>query len=219
MVRGGSRSFRLYGGLPHGVAVLCDRRPVLSCICTPARRIPRRPSNLTCVAVPHSKRKHLLHHISSTTISTNCFQPRTEHAPRNNTQRRASRARNCHPVIAHSVTIWSKGPSAPRLQTTKPYHPSCVVSCYIEERSATCAILTCDPGSHRGHGDSSPAEVVVLRPSRTGHGAADQPYSDYNPYDFEERQGRNGTTSHRGLRQGASEALGRRTEVRHGRGP
>ena len=37
---------------------------------TPARRIPRRPSNLTCVAVPHSKRKHLLHHISSTTIST-----------------------------------------------------------------------------------------------------------------------------------------------------
>ena len=62
--------FRLYGGLPRGVAVLCDRRPMLSYICTPARRIPRRPSNLTCVAVPHSKRKHLLHHISSTTIST-----------------------------------------------------------------------------------------------------------------------------------------------------
>ena len=64
-------SFRLYGGLPRRVAVLCDRRPVLSCICTPARRIPRRPSNLTFVAVPHSKRKHLLQHISSTTISTN----------------------------------------------------------------------------------------------------------------------------------------------------
>ena len=46
------------------------RPPMLSCICTPARRIPRRPSNLTSVAVPHSKRKHLLHHISSTTIST-----------------------------------------------------------------------------------------------------------------------------------------------------
>ena len=67
----GSWLFRLYGGLPRGVAVLCDRRPMVSCICTPARRIPRRPSNLTCVAVPHSRRKHLLHHISSTTISTN----------------------------------------------------------------------------------------------------------------------------------------------------
>ena len=63
-------SFRLRGGLPRGVAVLCDRRPMLSCICTPARRIPRRPSNLTCAAVPHSKRKHLLHLISSTTVST-----------------------------------------------------------------------------------------------------------------------------------------------------
>ena len=31
----GSWSFRLYGGLPRGVAVLCDRWPVLSCICTP----------------------------------------------------------------------------------------------------------------------------------------------------------------------------------------
>ena len=31
----GSWPFRLYGGLPRGVAVLCDRWPVLSCICTP----------------------------------------------------------------------------------------------------------------------------------------------------------------------------------------
>ena len=67
---GGSWSFRLYGGLPRGVAVLCDRRPMLSCICTLARRIPSRPSNLTFVAVPHSKRKHLLQHISSISIST-----------------------------------------------------------------------------------------------------------------------------------------------------
>ena len=65
----GSWSFRLYGGLPRGVAVLCDRRPMLSCICTPARRIPSRPSNLTFFAVPHIKRKHL-QHISSTTTST-----------------------------------------------------------------------------------------------------------------------------------------------------
>ena len=43
---------------------------MLSCICTPARRIPRRPSNLTFVAVPNSLCKHLLQHISSTTIST-----------------------------------------------------------------------------------------------------------------------------------------------------
>ena len=49
----GSWSFRLHGGLPRGVAVFCDRRPMLSCICTAARRIPRRPSNLTFVAVPH----------------------------------------------------------------------------------------------------------------------------------------------------------------------
>ena len=66
----GSWSFRLYGGLPRGVAVLCDRRPTLSCICTPARRDPRSPSNQTFVAVPHSKRNHPLQHISSTTIST-----------------------------------------------------------------------------------------------------------------------------------------------------
>ena len=66
-----SWSFRLCGGLPRGVAVLGDRRPMLSCICTLARRIPRRPSNLTFVAVPHSRRKHLLQHISSISISTN----------------------------------------------------------------------------------------------------------------------------------------------------
>ena len=52
----GSWSFRLYGDLRRGVAVLCDRRPMLSCFCTPARRIPRRPSNRTFVAVPHLKR-------------------------------------------------------------------------------------------------------------------------------------------------------------------
>ena len=63
-------SFRLCDSLPRGVAVLGDPRPMLSCICTPARRIPRRPSNLTFGAVPHFKRKHLLQHISSTTIST-----------------------------------------------------------------------------------------------------------------------------------------------------
>ena len=68
----GSWSFRLYGGLPRGVAVLCDRRPMLSCTCTPARRESAQAvKNLTFVAVPPSERKHLLHHISSTTISTN----------------------------------------------------------------------------------------------------------------------------------------------------
>ena len=63
----GSWSFRLYGDLPRGVAVLCDRRPMLSCFCTPARRIPRRPSNRTFVAVPQLKKKV----ISSHTVSTN----------------------------------------------------------------------------------------------------------------------------------------------------
>ena len=64
----GSWSFRLYGGLPRGVAVLCDRRPMLSCICTPARRIPRRPSNLTdvCRCASFEKKTssspHLVHH-------------------------------------------------------------------------------------------------------------------------------------------------------------
>ena len=56
-----SWSFRLRGGLPRGVALLCDRRPTLSCICTPARRIPRRPSNLTFVAVPQTKRSTSRH--------------------------------------------------------------------------------------------------------------------------------------------------------------
>ena len=65
----GSWSFRLYGGLPRGVAVLCDRRPMLSCFCTPARRIPRRPSNRTFVAVPHLKKREKV--ISSHTVSTN----------------------------------------------------------------------------------------------------------------------------------------------------
>ena len=47
--------FRLCGGLPRDVAVLGDLRPVLSCIAHLCRKDPRRPSNRTFVAVPHSK--------------------------------------------------------------------------------------------------------------------------------------------------------------------
>ena len=50
-----SWSFRLYGGLPRDVAELGDLRPVLSCIAHLCRKDPRRPSNWTFVAVPHSK--------------------------------------------------------------------------------------------------------------------------------------------------------------------
>ena len=60
-------SFRLCDDLPRGVAVLGDRRSMLSCIFTPARRIPRRPSNLTCVVCAAFKKKtssspHLVHY-------------------------------------------------------------------------------------------------------------------------------------------------------------
>ena len=68
-------TFRLRGGLPRGVAILGDRRPTLSCICTPARRIPRRPSNLTFVAVPQLKRSTSRHPPSalSCLVATNAM--------------------------------------------------------------------------------------------------------------------------------------------------
>ena len=61
-------TFRLRGGLPRGVAVLCDRRPTLAlhtCVKGSAQAV--KPDVCRCAAL---KRKHLLQHISSSTIST-----------------------------------------------------------------------------------------------------------------------------------------------------